>query len=373
MLADTERLQQTVEQVLKAGVAGQRLALQHRAPVDIAALAGEVARDGAAPPSPAAETMTLSIATPSAAALLVDGDADELRTVLSNLLDNAVKYSRDAVQVAVEVAAPSPDTVWVRVRDRGVGIPRVAAQAHLQPLLPLPDARLQGQRHRPRPLHRALDRQAARRPRLRRQRRRGQGRDLHRGAAATRRRSPRCRPGSTTVPAGLSMARILVVEDEHHLAQGLSLQPRSRRPRGERDRRRRAGAAARCAARPDNSIWSLLDVMLPGRDGFEVAAELRRSGDFVPILMLTARGRPEDVLQGFESGADDYLPKPFELAILLARVRGLLRRSAWSRGHRSAKLAPRRRPTAADVITFAGNTLDISARSSCASGTMPIT
>jgi signal transduction histidine kinase len=68
--------------------------------------------------------MTVAVVAPSVTGLFVDGDADELRTVLSNLLDNAVKYSRDRVQVTVEVAAPSPDTVWVRVRDRGIGIPR---------------------------------------------------------------------------------------------------------------------------------------------------------------------------------------------------------------------------------------------------------
>ncbi len=73
----------------------------------------------------------------------------------------------------------------------------------------------------------------------------------------------------------------------------------------------------------------ILDVMLPGRDGFSVAAELRAQQNFVPILMLTARGRPEDVLNGFSAGADDYLPKPFDLAILLARLKGLLRRMAW--------------------------------------------
>jgi DNA-binding response OmpR family regulator len=75
----------------------------------------------------------------------------------------------------------------------------------------------------------------------------------------------------------------------------------------------------------------ILDVMLPGRDGFAVVQSLREAGQYVPVLMLTARGRPEDVLQGFAAGADDYLPKPFELAILLARVRGLLRRSQWAR------------------------------------------
>ena len=124
MLADTERLQQTVEQVLKAGVAGQRLGLQHRAPVDIAALAAEVTETARLRHRLAEDRIVLAVATPSASGLYVDGDVDELRTVLSNLLDNAVKYSRDEVQVTVEVAAPSPDTVWVRVKDRGVGIPR---------------------------------------------------------------------------------------------------------------------------------------------------------------------------------------------------------------------------------------------------------
>src|SRR6185369_1884804 len=75
----------------------------------------------------------------------------------------------------------------------------------------------------------------------------------------------------------------------------------------------------------------ILDVMLPGIDGFGVVAELRKARRFVPVLMLTARGRSEDVLRGFEAGADDYLPKPFELPILLSRVRGLLRRHEWFR------------------------------------------
>jgi two-component system sensor histidine kinase SenX3 len=124
MLADTHRLQQTVEQVLKAGVAGQRVGLQQRAPVDIAALAAEVTETARLRHHLPADTITVAVATPSATGLFVDGDLDELRTVLSNLLDNAVKYSRDQIQMAVEVAAPSPDTVWVRVKDRGVGIPR---------------------------------------------------------------------------------------------------------------------------------------------------------------------------------------------------------------------------------------------------------
>ena len=80
----------------------------------------------------------------------------------------------------------------------------------------------------------------------------------------------------------------------------------------------------------------VLDVMLPGKDGFSVVSELREARQFVPVLMLTARGRPEDVLKGFAAGADDYLPKPTELAILMARIGGLLRRSEWARAvHRS--------------------------------------
>ena len=152
------------------------------------------------------------------------------------------------------------------------------------------------------------------------------------------------------------MARILVVEDEHHLAQGLSFNLEAD---GHQVTVAGDGEAAlrACVGKPGQFDAILLDVMLPGRDGFEVASELRRSGDFVPILMLTARGRAEDILRGFESGADDYLPKPFELDILLARVRGLLRRHAWSRAAepaRTEEAAPHHQ-----VIAFAGNTLDL--------------
>jgi len=96
--------------------------------------------------------------------------------------------------------------------------------------------------------------------------------------------------------------------------------------------------------------------MLPGKDGFTVAAELRAAEQYTPILMLTARGRPEDVLRGFEAGADDYLPKPFELTILLARIHGLLRRRRWNEQD-----APEPDDTETDVYEFAGRTLDFGA------------
>jgi DNA-binding response OmpR family regulator len=151
------------------------------------------------------------------------------------------------------------------------------------------------------------------------------------------------------------MARILVVEDEQHLAQGLAFNLEAD---GHEVGIVSDGDLALRTLYGDSTRFDLvvLDVMLPGRDGFEVATELRRAGDFVPILMLTARGRPEDVLRGFESGADDYLAKPFELAILLARIRGLLRRSAWSR--RVEDAAPPK-AAGAETFTFGGNTLDM--------------
>jgi DNA-binding response OmpR family regulator len=123
-------------------------------------------------------------------------------------------------------------------------------------------------------------------------------------------------------------ASILVVEDETHLAQGLLYNLRAE---GYTAQLAVDGetALAMIAAGPVDAV--LLDVMLPGRDGFWVAAELRAQQNFVPILMLTARGRPEDVLNGFSAGADDYLAKPFDLAILLARLKGLLRRMHWLR------------------------------------------
>lgn len=123
MLADADRLQHTVEQVLKAGVAGQRPRLAHRAPVDVTALSRECVETARLRHHLAADAIT--VAMPDAPqALYVSGDADELRTALSNLLDNAVKYSPQRVEVRVEVAAPAPDSLWVRVRDKGVGIPK---------------------------------------------------------------------------------------------------------------------------------------------------------------------------------------------------------------------------------------------------------
>ncbi|MFN2445822.1 MAG: sensor histidine kinase [Vicinamibacterales bacterium] len=123
MLADTERLQQTVEQVLKAGAARQRRGLHHRAPVDLAALTRETVETARLRHHLPTQAFSVVARVPDAD-LLVHGDADELRTALSNLLDNAIKYSPHEVSVFVDIAALESDTVCVRVTDRGVGIPQ---------------------------------------------------------------------------------------------------------------------------------------------------------------------------------------------------------------------------------------------------------
>jgi DNA-binding response OmpR family regulator len=126
------------------------------------------------------------------------------------------------------------------------------------------------------------------------------------------------------------MSRILIVEDEVHLAQGLRFNFEAEGHSVETTARGE-DALARLVENREAFDVLVLDVMLPGKDGFIVARELREAGNYIPLLMLTARGRPEDVLKGFESGADDYLPKPFNLAILIARIESLLRRKNWSR------------------------------------------
>jgi two-component system, OmpR family, sensor histidine kinase SenX3 len=121
MLEDAERLHRTVEQVLKAGASGQKAKIVARAPVDMGALARDAVRLALTRHHLGVRAIALEAHDGH---LMVNGDAEELRTVVTNLLDNAVKYSGPAVNVTVSVAAPSPDTVWVRVQDRGVGIPR---------------------------------------------------------------------------------------------------------------------------------------------------------------------------------------------------------------------------------------------------------
>ena len=121
---------------------------------------------------------------------------------------------------------------------------------------------------------------------------------------------------------------IAVIEDEDHLAQGLIFNLQAE------------GYATHHEANGDDALVYLLhppqkiaavvlDCMLPGLDGFSIVRALRAAHVYTPVLLLTARSRPEDILEGLEAGADDYLPKPFDLNILLVRIKSLLRRTAW--------------------------------------------
>jgi DNA-binding response OmpR family regulator len=169
------------------------------------------------------------------------------------------------------------------------------------------------------------------------------------------------------------MSQVLVVEDEAHLAEGLrfNLQAEGHAVEVAADGET---ALERLVEKRERFDVVILDVMLPGKSGFDVAALLREKKNYVPILMLTARGRAEDVLQGFASGADDYLPKPFELAILIARLESLLRRSVWMKdrdragdgdgqdgGDNLGKARPApegERGTGRDSFSFGGKTID---------------
>lgn len=149
------------------------------------------------------------------------------------------------------------------------------------------------------------------------------------------------------------MTRILVVEDEQHLADGLRFNLEAECydvevvDTGE--------AALDRLRQPEPAVdVVILDVMLPGLSGFDVASAIRREGSYVPILMLTARGRPGDVVKGFEAGTDDYLAKPFDLSVLIARIGGLLRRHQWAR-HGPEPPAP---TAPSDRYIFAGREID---------------
>jgi len=157
------------------------------------------------------------------------------------------------------------------------------------------------------------------------------------------------------------MASLLVVEDEPHIASGLRFNLEAEQhsvdiaDTGEQ-------ALQRIAANPQHYDCIVLDVMLPGIDGFDVARTARSRGWLTPILMLTARGRAEDVLRGFEAGADDYLPKPFELSILIARINALLRRQAWHQEQTPPGDTAVADTRASDVFTFADKTVDFDAQ-----------
>ena len=148
---------------------------------------------------------------------------------------------------------------------------------------------------------------------------------------------------------------IVLVEDEEHLAQGLlfNLQAEGYRTHHEFDG---DSALAWLLAPPEHVAAVLLDCMLPGADGFTIVRALREARVYTPVLMLTARSRPEEVLEGIESGADDYLAKPFDLNILFVRLKSLLRRTSWQNAA-SSHAAPPAPPDPQAEYTFNHRTI----------------
>ena len=126
------------------------------------------------------------------------------------------------------------------------------------------------------------------------------------------------------------MAKILIVEDEAHLAEGLQFNLEAE---GHGVEIASDGRLAVERLTDSSTAYDLviLDLMLPEMSGYEVTRRARAAGNYVAILILTAKDDTQDLVRGLEEGADDYLTKPFHLDELLARVRGLLRRQRWER------------------------------------------
>ena len=323
MLEDSDRLLHTIDQVLRAGSAGSRLRRSARLPRRPGRDHARVRGAGAhAVPSRAARRWPTTRSR-AAADTVVVGDGDELQAAVWNLLDNAVKYSpADEVQdPGASSKRSTTERVAVRVTDHGVGISPAELKRIFRRFYRVPTGVAgprQGQR--PRPVHRPL----------------GGARSTAAGPSPRARARATAAPSRSLLPraaAGMSAAARPDRRRRAAPGRGAALQSRGGGLRASRcvetgEARARAAASIRRAAlRPRRARRHAAGQgRLHGR-----VASCASARQFVPVLMLTARGRPEDVLNGFAAGADDYLPKPTELAILLARIGGLLARAgrAW--------------------------------------------
>jgi DNA-binding response OmpR family regulator len=163
--------------------------------------------------------------------------------------------------------------------------------------------------------------------------------------------------------------RILVIEDEKHMAEGLKL---NLSLQGYEVTLAPDGLAGLRQWRELGPDLVVLDIMLPGMDGLSVLQNIRLEDEEVPILILSAKGEPDDKVQGFHHGVDDYLAKPFNLDEFLHRVERLLTR--FSRYREAARASGTARPTDIDVYTFGGNTIDFNTMTArCRAGEITLT
>ena len=328
MLDDTDRLLGTVEQVLKAGEVGYKHAARHRVEVDFGELVRECMELARTRHHLAARRAALgSAASERHRPIKVQGDPGgtaHRRFQYARQRHQVFRRKRGCIRSSGNAGREARGPARARPRR---GNSRGRTEAHLQALLSRAGpSRFAGERH-------------------------GLGLFIVRAVARAHGGKVFAESGGegsgTTVtfelPRSDGVSRVLVVEDEAHLAEGLRFnleaEGHSVEVVGDGE-----SALDRCSATAKEFDAVVLDVMLPGHGRLRRATALRKAKNYVPVLMLTARGRPEDVLKGFAAGADDYLPKPFELPIFLARLQGLLRRSEWLRGDASRTPAKDARP-----------------------------
>ena len=289
----------------------------------------------------AGRDVDLAVDVATAASVLATADA--LHRVMDNLVDNAVRFSDPGGEVRCRVS-DEEQMVRIEVEDDGIGIPK-------------------------KELGKIFDRfYQIGRPTAGRRSGSGLGLSIVDGLVREMRGTVRAfsqegRPGTRFVVElprlgdakgdrgdASGAPRILVVEDEEAIAEGLRLNLERKQYAVDLAADGREALARAADGRYDLIV---LDVRLPEIDGFEVCRRLRDGSDFTPILILTARSQPDDVVYGLKLGADDYLVKPFDLAELLARVEGLLRRRAWEKreGAANGGGAGGRRPRASPSAT----------------------
>ena len=362
MLSDTDRLTETVEQVLRAGRAGDKKAGREKSAVDFRQLVRECMDAARTRHHLPPEALRYEEASSNGAGMRVRGSAEDLRTAVFNVLDNAIKYSGENVDVRVRLDMPDEKRIVLSVQDHGVGIP--------------PDDMKSIFKRFYRVSHRSLAHV------------KGTGLGLFIVKSIAQKHGGKVFAESagegqgTTITMELprsheaGMSRVLVVEDEAHLAQGLRFNLEAEGYSAEVVGDGEA-ATDRLLDKKENFDAIVLDIMLPGKDGFSVVSELRAARNYVPVLMLTARGRPEDVLKGFAAGRGRLSAEAFRSVDSAGALAGTAaaqpvdaRRAGGGECGRRSSPHPTRAASATSEHFHSAARPSTSARSNCARPTM---